>query len=72
MFYVVVTAVNDAKLIMVWNYLNFLIFLKFLIQSSYPVAQWNFLLGVVPLSLSIGCLAYNINDLFLLVLHAWR
>ena len=54
---------------MMWNYLNVLILIKFLIQSSYPLTQWEFLLGVDPRSLSVG-LAYNTNLLFLLV-NAW-
>ena len=33
---------------------------------SHPLTQWDFLSEV------IGCFAYKINDIFILVVHAWR
>ena len=36
------------------------------------LTQWDFTLGVGPLWYSIGYVAYNINNMFPLVVHAQR
>ena len=34
------------------------------------LTQWDFLLRIIPLCHSIGCLTYNINNFFPLLVHA--